>query len=76
MSKMGRMTHLDICSTNYGKKKGRESNWQFNFWPQKVENRPDPHACRWSVIHRWKALDENYDFALDFILIGGLSEEL
>jgi hypothetical protein len=24
------MGHLDICSTRYGKKKGRESNWQFD----------------------------------------------
>jgi hypothetical protein len=24
------MTHLDICNTSYGKKKGRESNWQFD----------------------------------------------
>ncbi len=28
--KWPRMGHLDICSTSYGKKKGRESNWQFN----------------------------------------------
>jgi len=25
-----RMGHLDIFSTHYGKKKGRESNWQFD----------------------------------------------
>ncbi len=24
------MNHLDICSTSYGQKKGRESNWQFD----------------------------------------------
>jgi hypothetical protein len=29
--KWARMTHLDICSRNYGKKKGRESNWQFDY---------------------------------------------
>jgi hypothetical protein len=29
------MNHLDICSTSYGKKKGRESNVQFDPWPQK-----------------------------------------
>jgi hypothetical protein len=28
--KWPRMSHLDICSTNYGQKKGRESNWQFD----------------------------------------------
>ncbi len=36
------MGHLDICSTRYGKKKGRESNWQFDFWALKVGNRPNP----------------------------------
>jgi hypothetical protein len=28
--KWDRMSHLDICSTSYGKKKTRESNWQFD----------------------------------------------
>jgi hypothetical protein len=28
--KWAHMTHLDIFSTNYGKKKGRESNCQFD----------------------------------------------
>jgi len=46
------MGHLDICSTSYGKKKGRESNWQFDSWPLKVRNWLDPGACRWSAIHR------------------------
>jgi hypothetical protein len=32
--------HLDICSPSYGQKKGRESNWQFDSRPLKVENRP------------------------------------
>ncbi len=36
------MSHLDICSTGSGRKKGRESNWQFDSWPLKVGNRPDP----------------------------------
>jgi len=40
------MSHLDICSTSYGKKKGRESNWQFDSQPLKVGNRPNPDACR------------------------------
>jgi hypothetical protein len=29
MSRMARMSHLDICNPSYGQKKGRESNWQF-----------------------------------------------
>jgi hypothetical protein len=40
------ISHLDICNTSYGKKKGWESNWQFDSRPLKVENRPDPSVCR------------------------------
>ncbi len=36
------MSHLNICSTSYGKKKGRESNCQFDSRPLKVKIRPDP----------------------------------
>jgi hypothetical protein len=43
--KCHRMNHLDICSTSYGWKEGRESNWQFDFRPLKVGN-PDSDACR------------------------------
>jgi hypothetical protein len=74
--KWARMNHLDICSTSYGKKKGRESNWQFDSRPLKVGNRPDLGACRWSATHRWKALDESYKFAWDLTPIRGLSKEL
>jgi hypothetical protein len=41
------MTHLDIYNTSYGKKKGRESNWQFDSRSQKVGNQPNPCACKW-----------------------------
>jgi len=75
MSKMASLDHLDIWNTSYGQKKGRESNWQFS-QPLNVENRPDPGVCRWSATHRWKALKESYNFALDFIPIGSLSKEL
>jgi len=40
--KWPRIGHLDICSSSYGQKKGRESNCQFNSQPLKVENRPLP----------------------------------
>ncbi len=70
------MSHLDICSTRYGKKKGRESNWQFDSRPLKVGNQLDPGVCRWSATHRWKSLEESYKFALDFSPIEGLSKEL
>jgi hypothetical protein len=70
------MTHFDICSTSYGKKKVRESNCQFDSQPQKVGNRPDPYAFWWGAIDRWRALDENYNFVLDPIPIAGISKEL
>jgi hypothetical protein len=70
------MNCLNICITSYGKKKARESNWQFDSRPLKVRNRPNVGACRWSVTCHWKALDESYKFSLDLILIGGLSKEL
>jgi len=70
------MSHLDICSTSYGKKKGWESNWQFDSRPLKVRNRPDPSVCKWSATQCWKVLKENYKFDLDLIPIEGLSKEL
>jgi hypothetical protein len=74
--KWPRMNHLDIYSSSYGKKKGWESNWQFDSRPLKVKNWPDPGVCRWSAAHRWKDIKESYKFALDLIPIGGLSKEL
>jgi hypothetical protein len=74
--KWPRMIHLNIFSTSYGKKKGRESNWQFNSWPLKVGNQPDLGVCRWNATHRWKAFNESYKFALDLTPIQGLSKEL
>jgi len=71
-----RMTHLEIYSTSYGKKKGQKSNCQFDSRPLKVRNRPGPDVCRWSATHRWKALNESYKFASDLISIRGLSKEL
>jgi hypothetical protein len=74
--KWPRMHHSNICSTSYGRKKGRESNWQFDFQPLKVRNRLDPGVCRSSATHRWKALEESYKFSLDLVPIKGLSWEL
>jgi len=73
--KWAHMGHLDIYSTCYSKKKGRESNWQFDPRPLKVKNRPDFGACKWSVTHH-HTLEESYKFALDLIPIGGLNKEL
>jgi hypothetical protein len=33
-------------------------------------------VCRWSATHRWKVLDEGYNFASDLITIGGLHKKL
>ncbi len=74
--KWARMSHLDICSTSYGKKKGWESNWQFDSRPLKVGNRPDPDACRGSSTHHQKALNKSYNSASDLVPIRGLSKEL
>jgi hypothetical protein len=74
--KWPRMSHLDICSTSYGRKKGRESNWQFDSRPLKVGNRPDLGVCRWSATHHWKAIKDNYKFSLVLIPIEGLSKKL
>jgi hypothetical protein len=70
------MSHLDICSTSYVQKKGRESNWQFDSRPLKVGNRPNLGMCKESATHRWKALKESYKFASDLIPIRRLSKEL
>ncbi len=70
------MSHLDICSTSYGRMKGWKSNWQFDSRPLKVRIWPDPGMCRWNATHRWKALEESYKFALDLIPIRDLNWEL
>jgi hypothetical protein len=70
------MSHLDICSTSYDKKKGRESNWQFDSRPLKVGNQPNPGACRQSATHLWKVLNKGYNFISDLIAIEGLQRKL
>jgi hypothetical protein len=74
--KWPRIGHLDICSPNYGQKKGRESNWQFDSRPLKVGNQPLPDLRIESAIRRWKDLDEGYKFGLDFVAIRLCSQEL
>jgi len=58
------------------KRRGRESNCQFDSRPQKVKNRPDLLSCKGRATYRWKALDESYNFALDRIVIRGLLAKL
>ncbi len=74
--KWPRMSHLDIFSTSYGRKKGRESNCQFDSQPLKVGNRPDSGACKWSATHCWKAFEESYNFGLDLVPIRVQGEKL
>jgi hypothetical protein len=68
--------NLDICSPSYGQKKGRESNWQFDSRPLKVENRHLPDVRFGSAIWCWKDRDEGYNFGSDLIAIQLYSREL
>jgi hypothetical protein len=68
--------HSDICSPSYGQKKGRESNWQFDFRPLKVKNRPFPDVASGSATCRWIEIDKGYNFGLDLVTIGLCSQEL
>jgi hypothetical protein len=61
--KWARMTHLGSSNINYGQKKGRESNWQFDSRPLKVGNCLNFLACRWYVTYHWKTLDKGYNFS-------------
>jgi len=74
--KWPRIGHLDICPPSYGQKKGRESNWQFDSRPLKVENRPLPDVRFGSATWRWKDLDKGYNFGSDLVAIQLRSREL
>jgi len=74
--KWPRIGHLDICSSSYGQKKGRESNCQFDSRPLKVGNRPLPDLRIESATRHWKDLDEGYNFGLDLVTIRLCSREL
>ncbi len=49
------MTNLDTWNTSYGKKKGPESNWQFDSRPLKVVNHPNFLTFRWHATYCWKS---------------------
>ncbi len=68
--------HSDICSSSYGQKKGRESNWQFDSRPLKFGNRCLPEIRFECETWRWKDLEEGYNFGLDLVAIGLCSREL
>jgi len=70
------ITYLDTKDISYGRKKGRETNGQFDSRPLKVENRPDFLMCRWCATYRWKTFDERYNFNLNLTSIRGLHTKL
>jgi hypothetical protein len=74
--KWAHIAHLDIWNTNYGQKKGWESNWQFDSWPLKVRNQLDFLVCRWCATYCWKDLNEGYNFDLNLIVIRSLHKKL
>jgi hypothetical protein len=74
--KCPRIGNLDIFSSSYGQKKGRESNWQFDSRPLKVGNRPLADVRFGSATWRWKDLDEGYNFGWHLVAIQLWSQEL
>jgi hypothetical protein len=74
--KWPRIGHLDICSSSYGQKKGRESNWHFDSRSLKVGNRPLLDIRFESATCRWKDLEKGYNFGLDLVAIRLWSQEL
>ncbi len=76
MSQMGSHFPFGHLKHKLWPKKGRESNWQFDSRPLKVENRPDFLACRWRATYCWKDFNEGYNFSLDLISIRGLHAKL
>jgi hypothetical protein len=74
--KWPRIGHSHICSPSYGRKKGRESNCQFDSRPLKVGNRPLPDVRFGSATCRWKDLDEGYNFGLELVAIQLCNREL
>jgi hypothetical protein len=76
MSEMGSYCSFRHMKQSYGQKKGRESNCQFDYQPEKVRSRLDLLGYRQHATYRWKALDNSYNFALDYTLIQGLITKL
>jgi hypothetical protein len=75
-SKWSCIAHLDIWNTSYGQKKSRESNWQFNFRPLKIRNRPHFFECKQRATYRYKFFNRGYNFTLNLITIRGLHKML
>jgi hypothetical protein len=76
MSKMGSHDPFGNLKHKLWPNNGRESNWQFDSRPLKVNNWPNFLTCRWLATYRWKTLNKDYNFASHFISIGGLHTNL
>ncbi len=74
--KWAHITHLNIWNTSYDQKKGRESNWQFDFRPLKVRNWLDLLVFKECATYRWNFFDKGYNFAFNLIAIIGLHVKL
>jgi len=70
------MSHLDMCNTSYGRKKGQESNWQFDPPTTKSRESTQSRCVQVECDTYWTALKESYKFASDLVPIGGRSEKL
>ncbi len=55
---------------------GVKTHWIEAFLSLKVKNQPNFHVCRWRATYHWKVFNEDYNFALDIISIGGLQRKL
>jgi len=75
MFKMGSHDPFEYLQHN-GQKKGQKSKCQFDFWPLKVKNHIELHACRWHATYHWKPFDKGYNFALNLTSIKGLHKKL
>jgi hypothetical protein len=58
------------------RKKGQESNCQFDSRPLKIRNRPNLLACKCHATYCWKAFNKGYNFSLDLTSIRGLQKRL
>jgi len=58
------------------KRRGRESNYQFDSRPRKVGSRLNLLGCKQSATYCWKVLDESYNFFSDYTSIRGLLAKL
>jgi hypothetical protein len=58
------------------KRKAESQIGKFDSRPVKIKNRPDFHACKWRATYYWKVINKDYNFASNFISIGGLHSKL